>query len=69
MISVCFQGKTFNITAIQAYVPTTNAEEAIGKPFYENLQDILEITPKKDVLLNIKGTGKQKKEVKRYLEL
>ena len=69
MISVCFQGKTFNITAIQGYVPTTNAEEAIGKPFYENVQDILEITPKKDVLLNIKGAGKQKKEVKRYLEL
>ena len=47
-ISVCFQGKTFNITAIQVYAPTTNAEEAEVELFYEDL-DFLELTPKKDV--------------------
>ena len=51
MISVCFQGKPFNITAIQVYPPTSNAEEA--EWFYEDLQDLLELTPKKDVLLII----------------
>ena len=50
MISVHFQGKPFNIIVIQAYVPTSNAEEAEVEPFYENLQDLLEITHKKDVL-------------------
>ena len=48
MISVCFEGKPFNITVIQVYAPTTNAEEA--EQFYEDLQDLLELTPKKDVL-------------------
>ena len=53
MISVCFQGKPFNITVIQAYVPTSNAEEAKVEWFYEDLQDLLELTPKKDVLFII----------------
>ena len=53
MISVCFQGKPFNITVIQVYVPTSNAEEAEVEQFYEDLQDLLELTPKKDVLFNI----------------
>ena len=53
MISVHFQGKPFNITVIQAYAPTSNAEEAEGEWFYEDLQDLLELTPKKDVLLII----------------
>ena len=48
MISVCFQGKTFNITVIQVYAPTSNAEEAEVERFYEDLQDLLELTPKKD---------------------
>ena len=50
MISVRFQGKTFNITVIQVYAPTSNAEEAEVEQFYEYLQDLLELTPKKDVL-------------------
>ena len=50
MISVCFQGKPFNITVTQVYAPTSNAEEAEVKWFYEVLQDLLELTPKKDVL-------------------
>ena len=54
MISVCFQGKPFNITVIQAYAPTSNAEEAEVERFYEDLQDLLELTPKKYVLF-IKG--------------
>ena len=53
MISVCFQGKPYNITVIQAYAPTSNAEEAEVERFYEDLQDLLEITPPKDVLFNI----------------
>ena len=53
MISVRFQGKPFNITIIQVYVPTSNAEEAEVEQFYENLQDLLELTPKKDVLFII----------------
>ena len=48
MISLCFQGKLFNITVIQVYAPTSNAEEA--EQFYEELQDLLELTPKKYVL-------------------
>ena len=47
MISVCLQGKPFNITVIQIYMPTINAEEAKVEQFYEDLQDILELTPKK----------------------
>ena len=50
MISVCFQGKPFNITVIQVYAPTSNAEEAEVERFYEDLQDLLELIPKKDVL-------------------
>ena len=50
MISVRFQGKPFNVTVIQVYAPTSNAEEAEVEQFYENLQDLLEVTPKKDVL-------------------
>ena len=53
MISVRFQGKPFNITVIQAYAPTSNAEEAEVEWFYEDLQDFLELTPKKDVLFII----------------
>ena len=53
MISVRFQGKPFNITEIQAYAPTSNTEEAEVKQFYEDLQDLLELTPKKDVLFII----------------
>ena len=50
MISVHFQGKPFNITVIQVYGPSSNAEEAEVEWFYENLQDLLELTPKNDVL-------------------
>ena len=59
MISVRFQGKTFNIKIIQVYAPTSNAEEAEVEQFYEDLQDLLELTPPKDVLFII-GTGMQK---------
>ena len=54
MISVHFQGKPFNITVIQGYAPTSNAEEAEAEWFYEDLQDLLEKTPKKDVLFIIR---------------
>ena len=47
MISVCFQGKPFNITVIQVYAPTSNTDEAEVERFYEDLQDLLELTPKK----------------------
>ena len=53
MISVRFQGKPFNITVIQVYAPTSNAEEAEVEQFYEDLQELLELTPKKDVLFII----------------
>ena len=53
MISVHFQGKPFNITVIQVYAPTNNAEEAEVEWFYEDLQDLLELTTKKDVLFII----------------
>jgi len=53
MISVHFQGKPFNIMGIQAYAPTSNVEDAEVERFYEDLQDLLELTPKKDVLLII----------------
>ena len=55
MISVHLQGKTFNITVIQVYAPTSNAEEAEVKRFYEDLQDLLELTTKKDVLFIMGG--------------
>ena len=53
MISVRFQGKPFNITVIQVYAPIRNAEEAAVERFYEDLQDLIELTPKKDVLFII----------------
>ena len=53
MISVRFQGKPFSITVLQVYAPTNNAEEAEVEQFYEDLQDLLELTPKKDVLFII----------------
>ena len=59
MISVRFQGKPFNITVIQVYAPTSNAEKAEVERFYEDLQDLLELIPQKDVLFII-GTGMQK---------
>ena len=59
MISVRFQGKPFNITLIQVYAPMSNAEEAEVEQFYEDLQDLLELTPKKDVLF-IRGDWNEK---------
>ena len=59
MISVCFQGKPFNVTIIQIYTPTTDAKEAEVNQLYEDLQHILELTPKKDVVF-IMGIGMQK---------
>ena len=53
MISVCFQGKPSNITVIQVYAPTSNAEETEVEQFYEDLQDLLELTPKRDVFFII----------------
>ena len=53
MISVCFQGKPFNITVIQVCAPTSHAQEADVEWFYEDLQDLLELAPKKDVLFII----------------
>ena len=52
-ISIRFQGKPFNITVIQVYAPTSNAEETEVERFYEDLQDLLELTPQKDVLFII----------------
>ena len=65
MISNRFQGKPFNIRVIQAYAPTSNVEEAEVEWFYEDLQDLLELTPKKDVclfvcLFSLSVTGMQK---------
>ena len=64
LISVRFQGKPFNITVIQLYAPTNNIEEAEVEQFYEDLQDLLELTPKKDVLFiigdwNVKVGGQE----------
>ena len=59
MISVRLPGKPFNITVIQVYAPTSNAEEAEVEQFYEDLQDLLELTPNKEVLFII-GDGMQK---------
>ena len=53
MVSVCLQGKSFNITVIQVYAPTSNAEETEVERFYEDLQDLLKLTPTKDVLFII----------------
>ena len=60
MISVRFQGKPFNITVIQVYVPTTNTEKAEVKWFYEDLQDLLKLTPKKKSSFSSQGTGMKK---------
>ena len=68
MISVRFQGKPFDITVIQVYAPSSNAEEAEVEWFYEDLQDLLELTPKKKMSFSSYGTGMQKYEVKKYLE-
>ena len=65
MISVHFQGKPFNITVIQVYAPTGNAEEAEIERFYEDLQDFLELTQRKYVLFIIRDWNAK---VKRYLE-
>ena len=59
MISVCLQGKPFNSTIIQLYAPTSNTEDTEAEQFYEDLQDLLELTAKKDVIF-IMGTGIQK---------
>ena len=59
MISVHFQGKPFNITVIQVYAPTSNAEEAEVERFCEDLQDLLELTPKK-MSFSLQGTRMQK---------
>ena len=67
MISVCFQGKPFTITVIQVYALTNNAEEAEVEQFYEDLQDLLELTPKK-MFFALWGTGMKKLQVKKYLE-
>ena len=67
MILVRFQGKPFNITVIQVYAPTSNAEEAEFERFYEDLQDLLELTPKKDVLFII-GDWNAKVGIKKQLE-
>ena len=66
-ISAHFQGKPFSITVIQIYAPTSNAEEAEVDQFYEDLQDLLDLTPKKDVLFII-GDWIEKYKVKKYLE-
>ena len=65
--SARLQGKPFNITVIQAYAPTKNAQEAKAEWFYEDLQDLLELTPKKDVFFII-GDWNAKAEVKKHLE-
>ena len=68
MISVCFQAKPFIIKVIQVCALTSNAEEAEVELFYEELKNLLELTPQNDVLFIIGGTGMQKKEVKKHLE-
>ena len=67
MISVHFQGKPFNVMVIQDYAPNSNTEEAEVERFYEDLQELLELTLKKDVVF-IRGDWNAKVEVKRYLE-
>ena len=68
MISVCFKGKPFNITVIQVYAPTSNVEEAEVEHFYEDVQDLIELMPKKDMSFSSERTGMHKKEVKRNLQ-
>ena len=67
MISVHFQGKPFNITVIQVYAPTSNAEEAEVEQFYEDLQDLLELTPSKGVIF-ITGDWNAKEGSQKHLE-
>ena len=67
MISVHFQGKPFSITVIQVYTPTSNAEKAEVEHFYEDLHDLLELTPPKDVLF-IVADWNAKQEVRKHLE-
>ena len=74
MISVRFQGKPFNITVIQVYSQTSNAEEAEVEQFYEDLEDLLELTPQKDVLFilgdwNAKVGSQETPEVKGNLAM
>ena len=59
MISVHFQGKQFSVTIIHVYAPTSNAEEAEVEWFYDDLQDLLELTPKKKMSFSLQGTGKK----------
>ena len=70
MISVHFQGEPFNIMVIRAYAPTSNAEEAEVERFYEDLQDLLELTPKKQKMISFSSEeiGMQKWEVRGCLE-
>ena len=69
MISVCFQGKPFSITVIQVYAPTTNGERAKVEWSYEDLQDLLELTPKTHKkMMSFSSSGMQKQDVKTYLE-
>ena len=65
---LCFQGKLFNITVIQAYAPKSNTEEAEVERFYEDLQDLQELTPIKDVLFIIWDWNAKVEEVKKHLE-
>ena len=67
MISVCLQGKPFSITVIQVYAPNSNTEESEVEWFYEDLQDLLGLTPQKDVLFII-GDWNAKVGVKKHLE-
>ena len=71
MLLVCFQGKPFYITVIQVYAQTTNAEEGEAEWFYEDLQDFIELTPKKQKVLFIKiiADGGCSREIKRHLLL
>ena len=67
MISVRFQGKPFSITVIQVYAPTSNTEEAEAEQFYEDRQDLLELTPQKDVLFIIGDWNAKKQKQKQNL--
>ena len=64
MISVCFQGKPPNITVIQVYAPTNNAEEAEVEQFYEDLQDLLELTPPKRCPLHYRRLERKSRELR-----
>ena len=68
MISFHFQRNSFNVRVIQVYALTSNAEEAETDWFYEDLQDLLELTSKKKMFFSSEGAGKQKQEVKGHLE-